>query len=267
MTILIHILPAHAQPTWQPKAPQYVQCPAPGQPLLRIPELVSLDGKLRATMLLNNNVQRMFLGANDLSSCLPQDVRQFRGVNATLPAYNGFDPARFSRLHSAPSYPGFAPVPDSQYFDPVPGPTLRARVGDLIELSFLNQIGGGPYWNTIDRGEKGQGCDEKQRPLSRPRHVSGLLSRVDHGQHPFPRNAYQPGHHRIIHGDLTRRAARAKLDPNTVDPLTRVFTSNPVQAVLADRGRYVSAILTIEMPVKGAARERGSGHPSQGHHP
>ena len=46
----------------------------------------------------------------------------------------------------------------------MPGPTLRARVGDLIELTFLNQIGGGPYWNTIDRGEKGQGCDESTAP-------------------------------------------------------------------------------------------------------
>jgi hypothetical protein len=56
---------------------------------------------------------------------------------------------------------------------------------------------------------------------------------------------YATGNNIIIHGDLTRRAARAKLDANTADPLTRAFTSNPVQAVLADRGRYVAAILTI----------------------
>ena len=88
--IVFHILPAHAQPAlpaWQPKAPQYVQCPAPGQPLPRIPELISQNGKLRATIMLNNNVQRMFPGATDRSQCLPEDVRQFRGVNATLPAY------------------------------------------------------------------------------------------------------------------------------------------------------------------------------------
>ncbi|MFL5255430.1 MAG: multicopper oxidase domain-containing protein [Rhodopila sp.] len=41
----------------------------------------------------------------------------------------------------------------------MPGPTLRARVGDLIQLTLLNQIGLGAYWNSIDRGEKGQGCD------------------------------------------------------------------------------------------------------------
>lgn len=112
--ILFHILPARAQPTWQPRAPQYVQCPAPDQPLLRIPELVSRDGKLRATIMLNNNVQRMFLGANDPSQCLPQDVRQFRGVNATLPAYTGSIPPGYPGYAPPPSYPGFAPLPASQ---------------------------------------------------------------------------------------------------------------------------------------------------------
>lgn len=56
---------------------------------------------------------------------------------------------------------------------------------------------------------------------------------------------FATGNNIIIHGDLTRRVARSKLDANTADPLTRVFTSNPVQIVLLDRGRYVAAILTI----------------------
>jgi len=32
--------------------------------------------------------------------------------------------------------------------DPVPDLTLRARVGDLVQLTFLNQIGTGPYWDS-----------------------------------------------------------------------------------------------------------------------
>ena len=110
VTILFHILPAHAQPAWQPKAPQYVQCPAPAQPLLRIPELVSLDGKLRATIMLNNNVQRMFLGADNKPMpaaghpAIPWCERDPSGLH-------GFDPARLSRLRSAPELPGFAPSP------------------------------------------------------------------------------------------------------------------------------------------------------------
>src|ERR1043165_4776795 len=147
--------PAFAQ--WQPQSPQYIQCPAPGQPLIRIPELVSQDGKLRGTILLNNGVQRLYLGAKDATQCLPQDVRQFRGVNAVLPGYPGAIP---------PGFPGYVPptpAPPTGILDPSPGPTLRARVGDIVELTFLNQIGTGPYWDSIDRGEKGQGCDESSQ--------------------------------------------------------------------------------------------------------
>ena len=75
MAIVSHGTVVNAQPAWQPHSPQYVQCPAPGQPLLRIPELVAENNRLHATILLNNNVQQMFLGANDPSQCLPQDVR------------------------------------------------------------------------------------------------------------------------------------------------------------------------------------------------
>src|SRR5205085_2296827 len=46
--------------------------------------------------------------------------------------------------------------------DPLPGPTLRARVGDIIQLTFLNQINPSDFGNSIDLGEKatGSGCDE-----------------------------------------------------------------------------------------------------------
>jgi FtsP/CotA-like multicopper oxidase with cupredoxin domain len=159
---------AHAQAApWKPQSPQYIQCPAPGQPLIQIPEIIAQAGKpagkLRGTILLNNGVQRLYLGANDPTQCLPQDVRQFSGwlsyndgsgTKAVLPAYPGAIP---------PGYPGYVPPnppPPSGVLDPVPGPTLRARVGDLVQLTFLNQIGTGPYWDSIDRGEKGQGCDE-----------------------------------------------------------------------------------------------------------
>jgi hypothetical protein len=167
--------PTSAQnlPAWNPLGPQYVQCPAPGQPLIRIPEIVSLNGKLQGTILLSNATQRMYLGSGvrngnkftpDPSQCLPQDVRQFQGINAVLPGYAGTIPPGYPGYVPPPSYPGYAPLPASQYVDPIPGPTLRAHIGDIVELTFLNQIGNGPYWNTIDRGEKGQGCDQSSAP-------------------------------------------------------------------------------------------------------
>jgi FtsP/CotA-like multicopper oxidase with cupredoxin domain len=154
------ISPAQAQAPWQPQSPQYIQCLPPGQPLIRIPEIVSDAGKLRGTLILNNGVQRLYLGgaARDTTQCLPQDVRQFRSPTAVLPAYAGAIP---------PGLPGYVPptpAPPADVLDPVPGPTLRAKLGDIVELTFLNQIGTGPYWDSIDRGEKGQGCDESTAP-------------------------------------------------------------------------------------------------------
>jgi FtsP/CotA-like multicopper oxidase with cupredoxin domain len=173
----LQTLPAHAQtlPAWQGIGPQYVQCPAPAQPLLRIPELVSQNGKLSGTLVLSNVEQRMYLGAATTgtqtipsvplpSQCLLQPVRQFRGVDAVLPNYPGIVPPNYPGYAPPPSYPGYQPLPPGPYLDPVPGPTLRARLGDIVQLTFLNQIGSGPYWDTIDRGEKGQGCDRSAAP-------------------------------------------------------------------------------------------------------
>jgi FtsP/CotA-like multicopper oxidase with cupredoxin domain len=162
--LMLYAGPAQAQQQWQPQSPQYIQCPAPGQPLLRIPEFVSqkVPGKdygiLRGTILLQGAVNRMYLGAQDKSQCLPQDIRQFVGIDAGLPGYPGTIPFGYPGYVPPPSYTGKPPFP--AYQDPVPGPTLRARTGDIIELTFLNQLGGEISWNTIDRGEKGQGCDQ-----------------------------------------------------------------------------------------------------------
>jgi putative DNA primase/helicase len=49
---------------------------------------------------------------------------------------------------------------------------------------------------------------------------------------------------RIV-GDQIRRTLRCRLDPNTENPEYRVFNTNPIAAVQADRGRYVAAILTV----------------------
>jgi FtsP/CotA-like multicopper oxidase with cupredoxin domain len=166
--VTLPMSPAHGQ--WQPGSPQNIQCPAPGQPLLRIPEFVSqkVPGKdygiLRGTILLQGAVNRMYLGAQDPSQCLPQDIRQFVGIDAGLPGYPGTVPFGYPGYVPPPSYSGNPPFPS--YQDPVPGPTLRARVGDIVELTFLNQLGGEISWNTLDRGEKGQGCDQSVSPTS-----------------------------------------------------------------------------------------------------
>jgi putative DNA primase/helicase len=45
--------------------------------------------------------------------------------------------------------------------------------------------------------------------------------------------------------DAVRRVVQTALDANREDPTTRVFTHNPVAEVLANRGKYIAAVLTM----------------------
>ena len=143
-----------------PSSAQWIPCfgdgTAAGQPwtppaLPTIPELIAQGGKLRGTVLLSDAQQRLTFkvppGAapadNNTIRCAPQYVRTLTGVGAVPPP----------------------PAPTGPYPDPMPGPTLRARVGNLVQLSFLNQINPANFGNSIDRGaaNTGTGCDETSR--------------------------------------------------------------------------------------------------------
>lgn len=119
-----------------------------GQTLVRVPEIVSKNGRLRGTILLSDEQEWMpFRVPNSApsptstSQCFPQYVRIFRGLDAVPPP---------------------APPPSTGYPLPMPGPTLRARVGDLVQLTLTNQINAANFGDSIDRGETGRGggCDE-----------------------------------------------------------------------------------------------------------
>ena len=53
------------------------------------------------------------------------------------------------------------------------------------------------------------------------------------------------GNNVTIGADTVRRTVQISLDANVENPETRTFLRNPVAEVLANRGRYVAAILTI----------------------
>jgi hypothetical protein len=158
---VLQALPSQAQQrarSYRPLAnppTQFIPCATAGQPLLRVPELVAQGNVLRGTIVLKDTPERMDLALGN-GNCVPQFVRNFQGVNATLPDYQGSIPAGY------PGHQGVPPV--TQYADPVPGPTLRASLGDLVQLTFLNQVDPGDYGDSIDRGERGQGCDESSAP-------------------------------------------------------------------------------------------------------
>ncbi|HEY6320051.1 MAG TPA: multicopper oxidase domain-containing protein [Thermoanaerobaculia bacterium] len=159
-----------------PASAQWIPCPAQ-QDLVTIPVLAAPDSPdpgnpqpqiLRGTLLLSDQQQRLTFrqppakkpgetGAT--TRCAPQYVRVFRGIGAVPPPP--------------------PPASDSHYADPLPGPTLRARVGDLVQLTFLNQINPSNFGNSIDRGDQatGTGCDESS---------NGYPAKVPTGGDTFP---------------------------------------------------------------------------------
>ena len=56
---------------------------------------------------------------------------------------------------------------------------------------------------------------------------------------------YCTGNNLTIVGDLCRRVITAVLDAAIERPELRTFKNNPVEKVLADRGKYIAACLTI----------------------
>lgn len=63
----------------------------------------------------------------------------------------------------------------------------------------------------------------------------------------LPANAFvtATGNNLILAGDLTRRAILCQLDPKHERPELRQFDTNPIAEVLANRGRYLAAALTV----------------------
>jgi hypothetical protein len=53
------------------------------------------------------------------------------------------------------------------------------------------------------------------------------------------------GNNITIAADMVRRIIRCSLDANSESPETRVFKHNPLREVLADRGKYIAAVLTV----------------------
>jgi putative DNA primase/helicase len=64
------------------------------------------------------------------------------------------------------------------------------------------------------------------------------------------------GNNVTIGDDAVRRTVQISLDANEENPETRTFTRNPVAEVLADRGRYIAAILTIVRAYRVAGSPR-----------
>lgn len=124
------------------------ECLQPGtEPLFRIPELVSENGKLSGTIVLRGEQRRLNDTTQTPIECAEIYLRYFEGVNAVFPPM--------------PPDGTPAPRPSGKYKDPLPGPTLRARVGDIVQLTFLNQVDPIEFSKTFVRGgENSNECDQ-----------------------------------------------------------------------------------------------------------
>lgn len=142
--------PARAQKTAPPPSTSQIPCLAPQQLLVRIPEIVSKNGRLRATLISGTEQVRIPMrypltfdskpsqpgDPQTFQACFPEWVRTFRSPNTDKPF----------------------PPPTNGMADPMPGPTLRVRVGDFIEFTFLNQIDPSKFGQSIDLGDTST-CD------------------------------------------------------------------------------------------------------------
>ncbi|HJQ36872.1 MAG TPA: multicopper oxidase domain-containing protein [Thermoanaerobaculia bacterium] len=113
-----------------------------GQPLMPIPEIESVDHVLRGSLYTVSEMQQLPAPTATISSpdCVPQWVRAYR-----LEAPKNWNPSA------------------DDLKDPLPGPTLRAQVGDVVQLSFFNVIDANKFPG-VDDGK----CDETNQGKTYP---------------------------------------------------------------------------------------------------
>ena len=153
-------------PTPPPAMPaDFGKCPPlmeAGQPLFSVPEIAAQNNRLRGTVMLADEQRWMSNRIPDAKGntfptdksghqCFHPYVRYFRGLN-TVQYQRGANGA----VGAVPYDPRPA---DAGFPLPQPGPTLRARVGDIVQLTFFNQINPNDFPLSSET-KYGGGCDE-----------------------------------------------------------------------------------------------------------
>ena len=84
-------------------------------------------------------------------------------------------------------------------------------------------------------------CQLIERPMPQVR----ILGKSEMVTIPNNHCVFANGNNVAIAADMVRRTVQIELDADVENPESRTFTRNPVAEVLADRGKYIAAILTI----------------------
>jgi putative DNA primase/helicase len=98
---------------------------------------------------------------------------------------------------------------------------------------------------SIDNVEGPLGGEFLCQAIERPRPEVRILGKSEMIEIDSRTTIYASGNNLRIKGDMVRRTLLALLDAMVEHPELRHFKSNPVATVLADRGRYIAAVLTI----------------------
>jgi hypothetical protein len=210
-------------------------CPPPLQDLAKIPTIDAVGHKLKGTILLTDQ----------------QEWVSFRRSPTATPGASGATQTcyvQYMRVYHA----GLALNHTTAMPDPLPGPTLRARIGNIIELTFLNQINPADFGASIDQDiiaaahvgghmgmagmpePTGSGCDQTNRIY--PRLIVGPPKSQDVLFDHFP-----DCFHGSSTGNIHFHGTHTNPDGTGDNVLIQVRPSNPQQdgapAVTADAVR------------------------------
>ena len=145
---LTSMLPAFATEAWATAA-QAASCQT-GQTLMPIMEITAKYPNAGSTGTLQGvikvlNENKSYLAASAAgggkTTCASGQMRYFSGYDKTNPSQVW--PNSFPNMMGGPT----------------PGPTLRARVGDTVQISLLNQVKVSDFGKTLDVAESGGTCD------------------------------------------------------------------------------------------------------------
>jgi FtsP/CotA-like multicopper oxidase with cupredoxin domain len=114
-------------------------CPADGPAFTPVNEINSRDGKLQAVIKVVSGDRTVPV------STKPYKLRYFEG-------YSVVNPTERWPISKAAG----------------PGPTLRGEIGDVVEITLLNQVNAGQFFGTLDSGEQGVGCDQVTNASTNP---------------------------------------------------------------------------------------------------
>ena len=176
LAFLLQALPSPGLRAAESTSP-FVPCPNPeSQELIKPPEFQSSNGILKGTIVLTQEFQRLPISENGVViHCSQQLVRVFRGEGLPMATK--------------------AKVPNKELLDPIPGPTLRARVGDLVQLTFVNEVDSNRFDKNIELEKCMHVADQKggeiypgetQDQYPNCLHASSTANIHFHGTHTTP---------------------------------------------------------------------------------